>query len=409
MKRFYLLTTMLLVFSIKGQNVVHFSLHSHNEIQDAQAGITYTVKATYDAVKAVAYKIKDTVQKYGVKWNMQVESNLILACIKHDSAFYKSNDFIQTMETHSLIEVDPHNHINLAAGVNYNPYNYADVAHLLDSCGLSTRTNVGGFLYKAADWTYTVHENWPNWKNGLVGNSFPSYTWTPTTLWGGGTPGHVDDYNAFGVWRPAGTSSVTFGSNSSTGLINIGNGCEKWSIEDTTNITGLLARITPYINYCYSAPTQTNTYYAASATMNFRGFLGAKIVDSVSKFIRAMNNLKLAGKITWETMSETRTNWMALHPNPNDNFVIRCKNIALGIDEMDLVNFGFGMYPNPTSRRLQIIANEEIDFVEVLDLNGRTIKLIEIKAQETQVDISDIAPGIYFVGANGKFKKLIKE
>lgn len=406
-----LIVCFLIAFAVKAncQNIVHFSLHSHNEIQDGQAGITYTVKATYDAVKGTALRIKDTVQKYGVKWNMQLESNFILACIKHDSAYFKSNDFIQSMESHSLIEVDPHNHINLSPGVNYNPYNYADVAHLLDSCGLSPRTNVGGFLYKASDWTYTTHENWMNWKNGLAGNSFPSYTWTPTTLWGGGTPGHVDDYNGFGVWRPAGTTTLTFGQNNSSNLINIGNGCEKWSIEDSTNITGLVARITPYINYCYSAPTTTATYYAASATMNFRGFLGTAIVDSVSKFIRLMNNFKTAGKLTWELMSETRSNWLALHPNPNDYFVTRCKSIALGVNEEDVMEKGFSVYPNPASDILSIYSVASIEKLLLFDYTGKHIKTINLNFENSQLDISYLPSGIYFIGTQGKYIKIIKE
>ncbi len=93
MKKLIVIFLVGVFIQLKSQNPVHFSLHSHNEIQDAQAGITYSVKATYDAVKATALKIRDTVQKYGVKWNMQVESNFILACIKHDSAYFKTNDF----------------------------------------------------------------------------------------------------------------------------------------------------------------------------------------------------------------------------------------------------------------------------------------------------------------------------
>ncbi len=313
------------------------------------------------------------------------------------------------MESHSLIEVDPHNHINLVAGLNYNPYNYADVAHLLDSCGLSTRTNVGGFLYKTSDWTYTIHENWLNWKNGLAGNSFPSYTWTPTTLWGAGTPGHVDDYNGFGVWRPAGTSTLTFGQINSSNLLNIGNCCEKWSIEDTTNITGLVSRITNYINYCYAAPTTTATYYAASATMNFRGFLATAIVDSVSKFIRSMNNFKLAGKLTWELMSETRANWLALHPNPNDFFVVRCKSIALGVNEEDVAEKGFSLYPNPAHEFLNIYNPNGLSKIHLYDYTGKMIKCVNLELETNRIDISDLHSGIYFIGTGYKFVKVIKQ
>jgi hypothetical protein len=417
MKKLLSIALMLICFVSNAQNPVHFRLHSHNEIQDNQEGINYTVTATYNLIKSALTQIKDTVVKYQAKWNMQVESNFIKACLINDNAFSSSTDFLQASDSHSLIEVDPHGHMNLTSGFNYNPNNYADLAHLLDSCGLTpARTNVGGFLYKSTDWTIPASEDWTTWKNGLVGNAYPGYTWTPTTLWGGGTPGHTNDFNAFGVWRPAGTSSVTFGQNASGNLINIGNGCKKWAIDDTTNITALYNYISSYINYCYSAPTTTATFYTASATMNFRGFLNnngstiyTPMIDSVSKFLRKMNTLKTAGKIVYENLSETRTNWLALHSVPTESFMIQCVNITLGVSENDLNEKGFGIYPNPATNELNVVKTNNSPIISIYDLKGCLIKSEYTLSDEVKINIKDLTTGIYFIRSGNSYRRFVKD
>ncbi len=405
-----LLLGCIITTTMCAQNPVHFRIHSHNEIQDIQKGIDYTVATTYNNIKTVVYRIRDTVQKYQARWNMQVESNLVRGCLLNDNAYSSATDMLQSMDSHSLIEVDPHNHLNLAPGMNYNPYNYADVAHLLDSSGLTPpRTNVGGYLYKNTDWTYPTTDDWTQWKNGLKGNTFTSYTWTPTTLWGGGTPGHVADFNAFGVWRPAGTNSVTFGNNDPSGLINIGNGCKKWSIEDTTNVTALYNYVSSYIEWCYAQPTGTNTFYTASATMNFRGFLSVAIVDSVSKFIRSMDGLKKQNKIIWENLSDTRATWLTVHSNANDYFVVQCTGIVLGIDQDKLNKKGFGFYPNPASDEITVLNQSGKNEIKIYDMPGNLLLSESSEKNETTVDIKRLPKGVYLIAVGSQYERLIKE
>lgn len=417
MKKLLLFAFCIISLFNNAQNPVHFRLHSHNEIQDYQKNINYSSLTTYTNIKGALNQIKDTIVKYQAKWNMQVESNFIKACLQNDNAFASANDLLQAFDTHSLIEVDPHGHMNLTSGFNYNPNNYADLAHLLDSCGLTpARTNVGGFLYKSTDWSVPTSEDWSTWKNGLVGYSFPSYTWTPTTLWGGGTPGHTNDFNAFGVWRPAGTSSVTFGQNASGNLINIGNGCQKWFIEDTTNVTAKFNNVSAYINYCYSAPTTTATFYTASATMNFRGFfqndgvtIKTEMIDSVSKFLRKMNTLKIAGKIVYENLSETKTNWLALHSAPTESFMVQCTNIVLGVNENDLKEKSFGIYPNPATDELNILKYTESAIISIYDINGKLVKTENNSASECKISLKELPTGIFIIKLGNYYQRFVKE
>ena len=413
---------LLLVFTLGySQNPVHFRIHSHNEIQDNQEGIDYTNSAHWNLIKSALVQIKDTFVKYQAKWNLQAESNFITGCLMYDNAYSSSSDLLQAFDTHSLIEVDPHNHLNLTPGFNYNPFNYADVAHLLDSCGLTpARTNVGGFLYKSSDWTNTTSDDWTTYKNGLKGNTFTTYTWTPTTLWGGGTPGHTNDYNAFGVWRPSGASTLTFGQNNSTNLINIGNGCKKWFIEDTTNVTAKFNDVNAYLSYCYSAPTTSLTFYTASVTMNLRGFLSnssgtmqiyTPMIDSMAKFIRKMDDLKTSGKIVYETLSETKNSWIAQHSVPTQSFVVQCANIVIGVDENELIENGFGLYPNPVNNELIIINYTAVSSISVFTTTGQLVKEEKVSnsSNEIRLNTSDLAEGVYILKLGNSCRKFIKQ
>ena len=161
----------LVVINVVAQtNVLHLNLGSHNETNDAMYGVNYNTN--YAVIKAKAMEVADSVNANGAKWDMQVESNFIRACITQDFAATSSTDLMQSMDNLSYVEVDPHNHLDTVPGLNYNPYNYADLSHLLDSCGLSTRTNVGGFLYQASEWD-NADGNWLLWKSGLKGRTFP--------------------------------------------------------------------------------------------------------------------------------------------------------------------------------------------------------------------------------------------
>lgn len=406
------------------QNPVHFRIHSHNEIQDNQEGIDYSNSTHYNLIKSALLQVKDTFVKYQAKWNLQAESNFIKGCLINDNAYSSSTDLLQAFDSHSLIEVDPHGHMNTSFGPNNNPNNYADLAHLLDSCGLTpSRTNVGGFLYKNTDWTIPASEDWTTWKNGLVGYTYTSYTWTPTTLWGGGTPGHTNDFNAFGVWRPAGTSSVTFGQNATANLINIGNGCKKWSIDDTTNVTALYNYLSSYINYCYSAPTTTATFYTASATMNLRGFLYVpttgpnagtmqiytSMIDSVSKFLRKLNPLKTAGKIVYENLTETRTNYLALHSAPTGSFMVQCSTIVLGVNENEIKEKGFGIYPNPATNELYLVNVTGDAAINIYDIKGILVKTENSNLTEVKIDLKDLKSGVYFIKCGNAYRRFIKE
>lgn len=72
------------------------------------------------------------------------------------------------------------------------------------------------------------------------------------------------------------------------------------------------------------------------------------------------------------------------------------------------------VFPNPAKGSLELFVENDIDLVgtqaQLSDMTGRTIQVIEIKESNQQLDITNLAPGLYTIRlANGeiiKFKKV---
>lgn len=402
-------------FTIQAQtNVLHLNLGSHNEMSDISYGVNYNTN--YTTIKNKAFEVADSVNANGAKWNMQVESNFILSCIQFDSAPTNSNNLMKKMDNLSYVEVDPHNHLDtVITNSTYNPYNYSDLNHLLDSCGLTTRTNVGGFIYKANDWVNT-DGNWTLWKNGLMGRTFPWATWTPTVLWGGGTLNHVNDPNQIGIWHPGGATIGSFLTNNPSQLLDIGNGCT-WLIKDTTNVATLLTSINSFVTAINTTAPASNTFYTATIMFDFRYILNSGYTDKIAEVLRGIKPLVANGSVAWETLSEKRTDWLSSHNNTTDNFIKDCSNVSVGINESNSFENTFDIYPNPTSNVLSINTSNATSPIEFTIYNFQGIKIKTIKqtvgTSSISINISDLSSGMYFISTNISgstlTKKIIKE
>ena len=73
----------------------------------------------------------------------------------------------------------------------------------------------------------------------------------------------------------------------------------------------------------------------------------------------------------------------------------------------------FSVYPNPVKDVLSISnsINAEINAVIVTDINGRTVK--QFNSNVSQINISDLNAGVYFVNINSNegstTKKIVKQ
>lgn len=86
------------------------------------------------------------------------------------------------------------------------------------------------------------------------------------------------------------------------------------------------------------------------------------------------------------------TTAMRLNVNPN----------IAGVED-DIEQFGFGIYPNPTSDNLRIrFANDsQIESVNIIDLSGKLVGAWSVSAslERMNLDISELSSGVYFVTA----------
>lgn len=76
-----------------------------------------------------------------------------------------------------------------------------------------------------------------------------------------------------------------------------------------------------------------------------------------------------------------------------DNF--RLETDALGVTD-NLVD-GFTMYPNPTTNYLNISANNTIEQIAIFDIIGRNVFNEAINLRTSEVNISELTTGIYFI------------
>ena len=73
----------------------------------------------------------------------------------------------------------------------------------------------------------------------------------------------------------------------------------------------------------------------------------------------------------------------------------------------------FAIYPNPAKSfvNLEFEALEENTLLQILDLNGRRVRTLDLKAgiETLRIDVSDLPKGVYTVMLGNVMKKLIVE
>ena len=69
----------------------------------------------------------------------------------------------------------------------------------------------------------------------------------------------------------------------------------------------------------------------------------------------------------------------------------------------------FSLYPNPVSSVLNIASPSGFDHIAVMDFNGRVLKTMTFnEATEAQLDLSELAKGIYLVKVEDEVRKVVK-
>jgi hypothetical protein len=84
-------------------------------------------------------------------------------------------------------------------------------------------------------------------------------------------------------------------------------------------------------------------------------------------------------------------------------------NVGVNLD-INSIKTSFNIYPNPAKDYLIIEQNNSlITDISITDMNGRTVFLQPINKENTQINISHLDKGIYFIKIGNTYKKFIKE
>ncbi|MCD8518717.1 MAG: T9SS type A sorting domain-containing protein [Flavobacterium sp.] len=78
---------------------------------------------------------------------------------------------------------------------------------------------------------------------------------------------------------------------------------------------------------------------------------------------------------------------------------------ALGIEDNNFVTDQIKVYPNPTTTQFYINAAERIESVEIYDVNGRKLKSVLPKTMATEIEVTDLKTGVYFVNISTLINK----
>lgn len=273
---------------------VYLTFTTHNEDAEPYNNFSYyIVRRNY--IKQLA----DSIADKNIKWNFQSDWKFLLAVKNFDtgSVILNTNgkNIIRWLIEDRGVVCDPHSH-------EANGYNYADVAYLHQQLGITPTKTVGGFLYNQI----IGGNNWENLEAGIYGRMYTSYFWKPDILWGGGTPGHVNDPQNYGAWKPQSMANF-YVHDSTKHLTLIGNGCNN-KIYDTTLVTTVVRRIRNVMDAIqYGAFPDTGIYTATIHTQI--GDLNASQINKVMQFIDSMQTFVAQGKVIWKNIAEIYEIW----------------------------------------------------------------------------------------------------
>ncbi len=421
MKKLLVLFSVIINLHLNAQTVpVYIYFASHNETDDVTYhGLNYNNSSDFGNMKTFVEQVCDTISFYNASYEMMLESNFILGALNHDNAYVSSADIIEWADNQPNIEVQSHNHWD-PSGMPPNAYNSTDLVYLLDSCGVDTAEVLGGYIWKDFG---SVTEDWTQWQTPQPGYVFANAPdWMPTLLWGGGSPLHVNDYEAYGIWRPSAPTTMGFGVHDEfASLVNFGNGCgQEFVIDDTTTAEQMAYRVINFVDSLHAKyDGNPDAFFNLKIMFNFRYLPESGYIDKIGTVLSIIDPYVQAGRMEYKGILDIYSEWQTLHPSDADYFISLCdttvdQSIAppqdLGFNENQYADSEFIMFPNPTTGNLKIqFSDNETHQITICDVSGRQVMNFQITSDET-ADLNELNAGIYFVKAdNSNVKQLVIE
>lgn len=170
---------------------IYVSVVMHNEEPPANPNFVSDA-AAYAQWRSALKDFADMLSTEGVTLNFESDWNFLKATALYDAgADTGGKNIVRYLQEDLGFEIDPHAH--------ETQYNYADVAYLIEQLGVTPSQIAGGLLGAPVESCIIEHFWLP-----IVGQQYPSYTWTAQAAWGGGTANHIDEQGLWisGIWRP---------------------------------------------------------------------------------------------------------------------------------------------------------------------------------------------------------------
>lgn len=339
MKTLNILIFLFTAFTLHAQSPLYLNFVMHNEESDKNASNQFYDQSQifFNDSRAVLKEFADTIVANSAAWNCESDWRFLDAVIKWDAHTGTGNqNIIEWLNAQNGIEIDPHAH--------QTSHNYADVAYLIDSCGVTPSNNVGGFLYD----TIVGGHNWCDMQNGMTAQMPPFHVWHPDVLWGGGSMNHGNDLNDYGAWKPD-TLHNFYQHNASRHLIFIGNGCAP-VLSDTSDVSNIVNQITTFVNYISTGMFPINGFYCATIMTNLRDMNSAGI-QKVSQVIHQLQPLIDSGKIVWANTTNKKDAWVSIFNS--QPFQLSCgqmPNDVQTVSNEKVVN----IFPNPSDGNIAV-------------------------------------------------------
>lgn len=269
---------------------IYLSFASHNEDEFHPSYPNYVDdEATFWEHRANAIAYAEMLVSHGVKYDFQTDWNFLLAVQAYDNGDASTNgkNVIRYLHEDLGVDIDPHSHEN-------GGYNFVDVAYLISQLGVEPTGVVGGFIAGPPEDSQLSY-----FWNLKRGEKYPSATWNPEILWGGGTGQHQNegDYWISGIWRPKSANEFDV-HDANAALPNVGNFSGSW---EGLNVL---------LNELRAGNLSAENFYTATIMIN-QSEMDAESRNEYEEKIKELSDEVANGEIVFSTITNTYNVWLA--------------------------------------------------------------------------------------------------
>jgi len=327
------------------------------------------------------------LQRHNVPFNWESDWRFLLGVLQWDTpsvtASTGGKNIVRYLQEDLGLSIDPHSHEN-------NGYNYADVAHLIDSLGVQPTNVVGGHIW---DPNERLYQNWERFKQPLKGNKFSWSQWKGDILMGSATGLHRNDPEPSGVWRPKGKYDFWSDDPAST-------------VHGAGQHQGSVAGIQELVNLYKTGAVAPDKILTATIVIG-QALLNAQYISNYeTTTLKSLLEMQNRGEIKIVTFSQLLDEWKAKY-----NSVPHVRlGTTTGVNENSPVvsppaAFALAQnYPNPfnptTTIRFALARSQDV-VLKIFDATGREVATLingELSGGEHAVvfEASKLASGTYY-------------